>query len=105
MLSLSGWLSALYSLPRSLLVGIGVANLLYGTYSGALARRSHRPMALLIVLVSANATWAALCALAAVRFAGTASVFGLAQLVGESVFVGALAALEWRHRESLTRAT
>lgn len=105
MLSLSAWLSALYALPRSLLVGIGVANLLYGTYSGSLARRVHRPMRLLIVLVAANGTWAGLCVLAAVRFRDTASPFGLAQLLGESVFVGVLAALEWRHRELLTRAT
>ncbi|MES2521705.1 MAG: hypothetical protein V4617_03320 [Gemmatimonadota bacterium] len=105
MLSLSGFLSALYALPRALLVGIGVANLLYGTYSGSLARRTHRPMALLIVLVVANATWAALCVLVAVRFWDTASPFGLAQLLGESVFVGVLARLEWRHRALLTRAT
>jgi hypothetical protein len=84
---------------------MGVANLAYGTYSGALARRARRPYALLVLLVVANATWAVLCGVAAVALAGTASAFGLAHLVGEGVFVGALAALEWRERERLRHAT
>jgi hypothetical protein len=41
------------------------------------------------------------CGLAAVGFAGTASAFGLAHLLGEGLFVGGLAALEWRERERL----
>jgi hypothetical protein len=104
MLALSGWLSELYALPRPLLVAMGVANLAYGTYSGTLARRARRPRGLLVLLVAANATWAVLCMLAAVRLADTASAFGLAHLVGEGLFVGGLAALEWRERERLLYA-
>ena len=100
-LALSTWLTDLYALPRPLIVGMGVANLAYGTCSGALARRAHRPYALIRLLVAANATWAALCVLAAVRFAGTASGLGLAHLIVEGVFVGGLAALEWRARRRL----
>lgn len=100
-LALSGWLSDLYALPRTLLVTMGIANLAYGTYSGTLARRARRPYAMLVALIVANAAWAVLCALAAVRFRATASVFGLTHLIGESVFVGGLAALEWRARETL----
>jgi hypothetical protein len=103
-LLLSSWLSQLYAMPRELLVGMGVANLAYGTYSLSLARRARRPRSLLVLLVVANATWAALCGLAAVRLAGTASAFGLAHLVGEGLFVGGLAALEWRRRERLLTA-
>ena len=101
MLSLSGWLAALYALPRELLVGMGMANLAYAAFSGSLARRARRPTSLIAALVAANATWAVLCLLAAVRLAGTASAFGLAHLVGEGLFVGALAALEWSQRERL----
>ena len=100
-LALSAWLSDLYALPRPLLVAMAVANLAYGTYSGALARRAHRPYGALRLLVAANATWAVLCGLAAVRFAGTASALGLAHLLGEGLFVGGLAALEWRARRRL----
>jgi hypothetical protein len=39
-----------------------------------------------------------------VRLAGTASAFGLAHLVGEGLFVGGLAVLEWRRRERLLTA-
>jgi len=39
-----------------------------------------------------------------VALAGGASVFGLAHLLGEGAFVGALATLEWRERERLLRA-
>ncbi len=103
-LALAGWLGDVYRLPRPLLVGMGLANLVYGTYSGTLARRAHRPRGLLVLLVLANATWAALCLLAAASFADRASAFGLAHLVGEGLFVGGLAALEWRERERLRHA-
>jgi hypothetical protein len=75
--------------------------LAYGTYSGALARRARRPRPLLVVLVAANATWAVLCGAAALWLAGPASAYGVAHLAGEGVFVGGLAALEWRRREQL----
>ena len=103
-LALSRWLSELYQLPRPLLVVMGVANLAYGTYSGTLAGRTRRPLGLLVLLVCANAGWAVLCLLAAVRLADRASAFGLAHLVGEGLFVGGLAALEWRERERLRSA-
>lgn len=41
---------------------------------------------------------------AALHFAGTASVFGLAQLAGEGLLVGGLAVLEWRARDRLVVA-
>lgn len=100
-LSLSGWLARLYGLPRGLLVAMGMANLAYGAFSFSLARRAHRPPSLIVVLVLANATWAVLCGIAAVRLAGVASAFGLAHLIGEGLFVGGLAALEWRQRDQL----
>ena len=103
-LALSGWLSEVYRLPRPLLVGMGLANLAYGTYSGALARRVRRPRGLLVTLALANAAWAALCVLTAVRLADSASAFGVAHLAGEGLFVGGLAALEWRERERLRHA-
>lgn len=103
-LSLSKWLSEVYALPRPLLLVMGAANLSYGLYSGSLAWRQIRPRGLLRVLVVANATWAALCWLAAMRLVETASVFGLMHLTGEGLLVGGLAALEWRERERLYRA-
>jgi hypothetical protein len=104
-LSLSTWLSQLYAIPRGLVVATGVANLAYGTFSLSLARRARRPRSLIVLLVMANAAWVVVCALAAVLLAGTASAFGLAHLIGEGLFVGGLAALEWNERERLLGAT
>ena len=93
--SLSRWLSDLYAIPRELIVAMGLANLAYGTFSLSLARRVSTPQSLIVLLVVANATWAGVCVVAAVLLAGTASAFGLAHLVGEGLFVGGLAWLEW----------
>lgn len=103
-LSLAGRLGRLYGLPHGLLVAMGVVNLGYGAFSFSLARRARRPQVLITVLVAANATWAVLCGLTAARFAGAASGFGLSYLIGEGIFVGGLAALEWSERERLRTA-
>jgi len=100
-LSLADWLSRLYALPVALVVAMGVANVAYGTFSFSLARRATRPRALLHLLVVANATWAVLCGVTAIAVSSYASPLGVAQLVLEGLFVGGLAALEWRHRASL----
>ena len=100
-LALSDRLAALYAMPHAVVVGMGLANLAFGAFSGSLARRARRPPALIVVLVAANATWAALCATAALALSGSASGFGLAHLVGEGLFVGGLARLEWSARAQL----
>ena len=103
-LALSGWLSELHALPRGLLVFTGGVNLLYGSYSFSLAVRARRPRPLITVLVVANLSWAAVCLGLAATFAGSASVFGMAHLLGEGAFVAGLASMEWRWREELLRA-
>ena len=101
---LSRWLSDLYAMPRGLIVAMALANLAYGTFSLSLARRASAPRSLIVLLVVANGAWAGGCALAAVLLAGTASAFGLAHLVGESLFVGGLAWLEWNRTPPLRLA-
>ena len=101
MLAVSAWLSPWYQLPQSLLVCMGIGNLAYAAFSFSLARRTVRPRALLVTLVAANATWALLCAFAALLVSDRASAFGMAHLVVESLFVGTLAGLEWRYRDLL----
>lgn len=97
----SAWLSRLYALPVALLLAIGIANLAYGAFSFSLARRAARPPALLALLVIANASWAVACGVMAVAVAPYASGWGLAHLLVEGLFVGGLAALEWRYRRFL----
>ena len=97
-LALSGWLSRLYGLPQKLLLFIAAVNLLYACYSFTLARRSHRPLRPIQLLVCANAAWAPVCLALAVTYWHRASWFGIAHLAGEAIFVGALAAMEWKER-------
>ncbi len=104
-LVLSPWLSRLYALPVALLLAMGVANVAYGTFSLSLARRATRPRALLALLVIANATWAVLCGAAIVVLAPWVTGLGLAHLLGEGLFVGGLAVLDWRHRALLMVAS
>lgn len=101
-LALSEWLSGLYSLPRGLLVFIGAVNLLYGAYSFSLARQAPRPLALIKLLVVANAAWVFVCLGLLLRFREQVSVFGVLHLAGEALFVGSLAALEWTQRGALS---
>jgi hypothetical protein len=103
-LLLSGWLSPLYGLPRGLILFTGVANILYASYSFVLASSNRRPLALINALVVANSTWALVCVYLAVGVAQSPTVFGLAHLLGEAVFVAGLASLEWRWREQLLLA-
>jgi hypothetical protein len=103
-LLICGWLSELYGLPYKLLIFIGVANVLYGSYSTSLAMRSVRPAKLILLLVVANLTWAIVCMILAFTNRESVSLFGLAHLVGEGLYVGGLACMEWRWRELLRTA-
>jgi hypothetical protein len=91
------WLADLYALPLALIIGIGVANLAYGTASGSLLLLRPRQLPRLVRLLAiANILWAAGCIALGVRWFGIASPFGLAQLFGEGLLVGALGVVEWR---------
>jgi hypothetical protein len=104
-LSLSTWLSSLFAFPHELVLGMGVANLAYGTFSFSLARRAVRPRALLQLLASANMAWGVLCFITAGLLASQASAFGIAQLVFEGAYVAGLGMLEWRHLDLLLTAS
>ncbi len=100
-LFVSGWLSGWYGLPQELLISIGVVNLVYASYSGSLAMRTRRPKSLILFLVSANLLWSVVCVILALIYRDTATLFGLAHLLGEALFVGGLGGLEWRWRDLL----
>ncbi|HEX9005245.1 MAG TPA: hypothetical protein VGB07_35370 [Blastocatellia bacterium] len=87
-----------YKLPRDLLLFIGLANVTYASYSLSLAARTVRAMKFIVLLVGANLFWSVVCLVMAAVYFDVASPFGLAQLVGEALFVGVLAGLEWRWR-------
>lgn len=100
-LTFSGWLSELYGLPRQVLLFTGVANLVYASFSFSLAIRKERLLTWLYLLIVANAAWVPVCFGLATTFLSSATAFGLIHLIGEGVFVGGLAALEWTFRDQL----
>lgn len=103
-IAFSGWLSQLEGLPREVLLFTGGVNLLYASYSFSLAVRAERPMPLIKLLVFANLAWVPVCLGLAVTFFWSATPLGFMHLVGEAIFVGGLALLEWRQRNLLLTA-
>lgn len=101
MLLAGSWLSDTYGLPLGLLWTMTAANLAYGTYSTTLASRSRRPMALILLLVVANATWTVVCFRWTYLHWQASSWIAQAHLVGEGLWVGGLAWLEFRWRRDL----
>ena len=90
-------LAGLFALPRELVRVMGIANLAYAAVSFTLAMSARRGrVPFLRVVAAANATASAKQTTPHARFAAEASGFGLAQLIGEGLFVGGLGALEWR---------
>lgn len=100
-LGLMTWLSALYRLPLELVRFMGVMNMVYGAYSLALASRRSRPLWAIVVLATANFGWALACVRWSAVYWPTASFLGQIQLLGEALFVGGLALIEWRYRRVL----
>jgi hypothetical protein len=102
-LLLTAQLSHLQGLPHSLLLFIGAVNVLYASFSFFLATCSKRPMPLIKLLVFANSFWSLVCVCLAVAFADTATFLGLGHLIAEAIFVGSLAAQEWKWRAQLVQ--
>ena len=103
-LALGSWWARWTGLPYEHVLLMAGANLGYGAYSLTLASRRVRPLPLIGLLVLANGTWGVLCGVWLVRFAGQVTPLGWLHLGGEGLYVGGLAALEWRWRTLLTRA-
>lgn len=103
-IALSGWLADLYLISRNVLLCIGTANLLYASYSFALASRKRREEPFIKILIYANGVWALICLAIATHYYGDMTLLGRAHLVIEAFFVGGLAALEWQWRNQLRAA-
>lgn len=100
MLLLREPLTKLYELPLTLVTFIAAANLTYASYSLTLARRAvinKTPSRRAIdVLVFANLLWAVVCVGMILAIHRQASLFGLAHIALEGMFVAALAVTEHR---------
>lgn len=94
----AGWLATVYRIDLELVQLMGLANLLYGSYSGVLCwllrQRGSLPQAAVIVLILANSVWAGVC-FSSVWWTA-ASPFGDFHLLFEGAYVLVLAFLEAR---------
>lgn len=100
-LSLVRLVSVLGGLPVWIVLVVGGANLLYGTYSLWLTTRTHRPMILLKVLAFANMAWLLVCLAIIVSYWSEITLFGMAHKLTEGIYVATLGYLEWQWRETL----
>lgn len=100
-LLLVNWLPDWYGLPFGVIFFVGLANLVYGSFSLFLVNRARRSLSLIRALACANMLWAPVAVSIAIVHADSATVFGLAHLLNEAVFVGILGVLEWRWQEKL----
>ena len=95
-LAFRGQLAPWFNLPERLLFSMCCVSFGYAAYSLRLAMQKSKPVKWLKVLVAANSVWAVLCLVIAVCFSATATIWGIAYLILESLFVATLAVLEWK---------
>ncbi|MEM6798789.1 MAG: hypothetical protein AAF589_04675 [Planctomycetota bacterium] len=103
-LPLSGVIAAWHDMPHGWWLFNGAMNLVYASYSLAIARMRRRSLGLVTVIAAGNLLWAGVCVAATLWFRPTATPLGLAHLLLEAAFVGALGATEWRLRRHLVRS-
>ncbi len=101
LLILSGWIAPLYGLPNWFVIGHAFVHLAYGSNSFSLAVRKNRPMPSIKLLVFANTAWAVICLIFARFLIGNGSSFAITHFALDGLYVGTLALLEWKVRQSL----
>lgn len=98
MLVLRPLLVGFYGLSLTLITAIAVANLLYSIPGFAIGLSRPRPAWLLQLLIAANLAWFGVCVVLATVVWSSATMFGLAHLLAEGLYVAALALFERKHR-------
>ena len=103
-LALSAWLAPFLGLPLWFVIGEGLVNLAYGSFSYSLARRASHPLRLVRRLALMNVAWGLMALGLAVVSYGAASPFGTGHLAVNFVYVGGLGLMEWRSASDLEPA-
>lgn len=98
-LLLHDWLSAVGGLPPRVLVGVGLANLVYAAFSFSLwFREPERRLGWITALVVANLAWSVICVGLLIVHWSVVMPLAVLHLGIEAVYVGALGIMEWRVR-------
>jgi len=91
----TGALARLTGLPAALLMGTGVFLLAYAAAAAFMASRSTPPRTLIGLVVVGNFGWAAACAVLLVSGAFPVTALGTAWVIAQAVTVVVLAELQW----------
>jgi len=91
----TGALARLTGLPEALLMGTGVFLLAYAAAAAFMASRSTPPRTLIGLVVAGNFGWAAACAVLLVSGAFPVTALGTAWVIAQAVTVVVLAELQW----------
>ena len=94
-------ISGLDSLPLWVILSVGIANLVYGSYSLWLATRRPRPILPLKILAIANMAWLGACLTIVAVFWQSISLFGILHKLSEGIYVATLGYLEWKWRNTI----
>ena len=89
------------NLPLWIIIGVAIANLVYGSYSLWLTTRKPRSLVALKILAIANMAWLAVCVLIVATHWREISTFGIVHKIGEGVYVAGLGFVEWKWRFDL----
>lgn len=81
------------NLPIAVVIGVGIANLSYGSYSLWVTLRKPRPLSIVKFLSLANMAWLAVCISIVAFYWKDISAFGIFHKLGEGLYVASLGVL------------
>ena len=92
---------SLGGLQTAVVIGMGLANLLYGSYSLFVATRKPRPRRLVEILAYGNMAWLGVCVLVTFLEWDRVTPLGILHVIGEGIYVAGLGIVEWFWRHEL----
>ncbi|MGE0102080.1 MAG: hypothetical protein AB7H86_06895 [Blastocatellales bacterium] len=101
MLAIHPVIASWHNLLPAVIAGIGLVNLIYGSFSLLIATRKKRLMIMVKTLAIANTVWTAICGVLLICFRDEISTSGILHLTAEGIYVGALGLAEWKYRDLL----
>jgi len=88
-------------LPVVIVIAMGLANVVYGAYSLYVTTRNQRSVLLVNILAIANMAWLFFCVLIVCLHWEQITLFGIAHVIGEGIYVAGLGITEWIWRSEL----
>ena len=101
-LAISKLLSRWQNVPVNVVIAMGIANLLYGSFSLYVTTRKPRRLKQVRTLAVANMFWLIVCLFITIAYRKDLSMIGWLLILGEGVYVAGLGFTQWRWQRELT---